>query len=135
MADQLNLTQSSTMIYDYVTVRKLIADHMRQHADLYAPFLGLDVDSCGGESRYLQQYEEYCYKVESASDAEWGGQLEITALCDLLRRQIWIYKADSPVLIMGEANSNVDLPPLRLVYHRYYYALGEHYNSVKQIEL
>ena len=64
--------------------------------------------------------------------AEWGGQLEIRALCCCLERRILVYSADSPVLTMGEevVGAAAEKQPLKLAYHRHYYALGEHYNSV-----
>ena len=77
------------------------------------------------------EYQEYCDKVASVAGAEWGGQLEIRALCCALGRLVCVHSADSPVLIMGEeAADDATLPPLKLAYHRHYYALGEHYNSI-----
>ena len=65
----------------------------------------------------------------------WGGQIEIQALSDALRTPVEVYAAGQPVLTMGEAYgggvSGVEgLQPLRVSYHRKYYTLGEHYNSV-----
>lgn len=73
--------------------------------------------------------------MESPSQAEWGGQLEIQALCAALGRVIYIYSADAPVLKMGEehgldASASQHLSPLRICFHRHFYALGEHFNSV-----
>ena len=65
--------------------------------------------------------------------AEWGGQLEIRALCEYLHRPIHVYEANMPVLIMSEENVRSDESPIILTYHRHYYALGEHYNSVTSI--
>jgi hypothetical protein len=49
-------------------------------------------------------------------------------------RTMLIFSADSPVLKMGDEEgkkcSNV---PLKLAYHRHFYALGEHYNSVAPV--
>lgn len=75
------------------------------------------------------EFEQYCNKVASYDGAEWGGQVEIQALCACLQRSIWIYSADThaPILKMGSFD---ECPPLRISYHRQYYALGEHYNSV-----
>jgi OTU domain-containing protein 6 len=96
---------------------------MREHAEDFAPFLGMLPDDA--------EYQGYCDKVASVGDAEWGGQLEIRALCWSLGRRVVVYSADSPLLTMGEeATSDPTLPPLKLAYHRHYYALGEHYNSI-----
>ena len=68
-----------------------------------------------------------------ASTASWGGQIEIQALSDALRTPVEVYAADQPVLVMGELYGGANgsgLQPLRVTYHRKYYTLGEHYNSV-----
>lgn len=104
----------------------MAAKHLRDHAEDCCPFLGMLPSD--------PEFVEYCEKVESVSGAEWGGQLEIRALCESLGRKIMIYAADGPVVAMGEDTvKNTALQPLRLAYHRHYYALGEHYNSVVPI--
>ena len=74
----------------------------------------------------------------------WGGQLEIQALSLALHRSIEVYSADAPVLVMNAEASSTEgddsdsdddsgsatSPPLRVTYHRHYFALGAHYNSV-----
>jgi OTU domain-containing protein 6 len=104
----------------------LAGEYLRVHAEEFAPFLGLlPSDS---------DYEEYCRKVTSVGDAEWGGQLEIKALCSCLNRTMLIFSADSPVLKMGdEEGKDCSRIPLKLAYHRHFYALGEHYNSVAPV--
>jgi OTU domain-containing protein 6 len=65
--------------------------------------------------------------------AEWGGQLELKALSNSLETCITVYEASSaPVLRMGEEylDGSSALPPIRLSYHKHYFALGEHYNAV-----
>jgi OTU domain-containing protein 6 len=97
----------------------MAADHIRKNAQEFAPFLGLDPEE--------DEFRSYCSKVASDSLAEWGGQLEIRALTECLQREVRVYSANAPLLTMGDSNG---LPPLRLAFHRHYYALGEHYNSV-----
>ena len=114
--------------YDFITLRKMASTYMRNHPDDFSPFLGLLSTD--------EEYKTYCDKVESINDAEWGGQLEIRALCYCLNRKILIYSADSPLLIMGGDEVMLDCDnkkPLKIAYHRHYYALGEHYNSVTPI--
>jgi OTU domain-containing protein 6 len=101
------------------------ANYIRQHSSDFTPYLEMTAED--------PAFEEYCRKVESDVDAEWGGQLEVTALAAALHTQIAIYSADSPVLVMGEGeNSSADASshPIRISYHRHYFALGEHYNSI-----
>ena len=57
--------------------------------------------------------------------AEWGGQNELHALSQALKRQIKIIQINAVVVKIGEEFTS--LPPLSLSYHRHAYALGEHY--------
>ena len=109
--------------HDFISLRILAATYLRANAIDFAPFLGMLPED--------NEYQMYCDKVASVTDAEWGGQLEIRALCFALHRKITIYSADSPVLTMGDdTGSDESLPSLQVAYHQHYYALGEHYNSV-----
>ena len=140
IADQLNSlwlhlpphSQSSTtgseseeFVHDFITLRTLASTYLRSHSDEFAPFLGMIPNDT--------EYIDYCNKVESVGDAEWGGQLEIKALCSSLKRTMMIYSADAPVIIMGDEYHNLNNLPLKLAYHRHFYALGEHYNSIAPI--
>jgi OTU domain-containing protein 6 len=126
ISDQLQqLSGSAGPVPDFVELRRIAAQHMRENPDEFAPFLGLDPSDA--------EYAEYCTKVESVAGAEWGGQMEIKALCAALGRRMLVYSADAPILRMGEESAAGGLPPIKLTYHRTYYALGEHYNSVAPI--
>ena len=107
--------------FTFLGLRYRAANYLRSHADEFAPFLGMEPTS--------KDYKFYCNNVEK--DGEWGGQIEIRALSASLRRQIHIYDASTPVIVMGE--DNVGNSPLKIAYHRHYFALGEHYNSVKRL--
>ena len=83
------------------------------------------------------------------STAEWGGQPEIRALTEVLKRPVEIYRAaeKKPMVMTGGAEGGSEPLRVRCVshswveigfhgvefefsYHLKYYALGEHYNSV-----
>lgn len=93
----------------------------------------------GGDNRPAT-YEEYVHNVRSTST--WGGQLELRALSEGLKCPIVVFSAEGPPLTMGaEFAPNADCSgddisgwddkkALLLSFHRHYYALGEHYNSV-----
>ena len=132
-ADQLRFTATATAatgghsatccLPDFSDLRTLAAEYMTAHADEFAPFVGCDADSA--------EYREYVANVgRSTGEVEWGGQLEIRALCSATQRAALIYDAAAPVLTMGEDFLSAG-PPLRLSYHRHYFHLGEHYNSVE----
>jgi OTU domain-containing protein 6 len=104
----------------FYDLRALAADYLRQHPDDFAPFMMLEA---GGV-----EYADYCDKVQSTS--EWGSQVELRALAAALQRQLWVYDAAAPVVKMGDEFTG---EPLKLTFHRHYYSLGDHYNSVKPL--
>lgn len=77
-----------------------------------------------------ETFEDYCRKV--ATTTAWGGQLELKALVHALHRPIIVHtaEANAPDIEMGMEYPG---PALHLSYHRHYYSLGEHYNSVVPI--
>lgn len=103
---------------DYKAIRKICADVLIQNNEEFSPFAEIETT-----------YHEYVQKV--ASSSEWGGHLELRALAMGLKRPIVVYSADAPPLVMGEEYRDVEnSEEIRLSFHRFYYALGEHYNSV-----
>ena len=113
--------------HTFVSLRKLAAEFMRDNKEDFAPFLDDQDDD----------FEAYCARVENADgEVVWGGQLEIRALSAALGVTMEIFDTQAPVLRMGEEYSKTqegEEGPIRLTYHRHYYALGEHYNSVHPI--
>lgn len=107
---------------NHVTLRQLAAEHLRENGELYSPFIGVEFPST--------EFDEYCNKVEDVVGAVWGGELEVSALSTRLEMPVWIYEVDKPILKMGEQFESSMCAPLKITYHRHYYSLGEHYNSV-----
>jgi OTU domain-containing protein 6 len=99
----------------HMEIRQIATTHMRANPTQYQPFVEGD-------------FEAYCSRMASSSD--WGGQIEIQALADALKTPIEVYAANQAKTTMGEVFGEQGLEPLRVSYHRQYYALGEHYNSV-----
>jgi len=116
IADQLVFTEADTK-HSFSKLRELAAMQLRNHPDEYAPFLMLEAGS--------DEFAAYCDTVQNTN--EWGGQVELRALASALKKQLWIYDAQAPVVKMGD---EFDGPPLKLTFHRHYYSLGDHYNSV-----
>ena len=58
--------------------------------------------------------------------------MEITALSKGLERPIEVIQAEGPLVQVGQDEFK-DQSPIILTYHRHYYGLGEHYNSVKPV--
>jgi OTU domain-containing protein 6 len=113
----------------FANMRKLCADQLMKEREEYEPFTDLT-------DTHASSYEEYVEKVRASS--EWGGHLELRALASALEKTIVVYSADaSPLYIRcsngGDDNDNDgddEEGVIRLSFHRKYYALGEHYNSV-----
>ena len=97
-------------------VRSLAADFLTADADSFAPFLSEEDGT----------FEEYVSKVRSSAD--WGGELELRALSNGLKRRITIYNSSKTPILIGEEFSEAG--EMKVSYHRYYYDLGEHYNIV-----
>lgn len=127
---------------DYAKLRSICADVLLgPNRGEYEPFAefgdGHDGHhSSGGD--HPATFEEYVEKVRSS--AVWGGQLELRALSEGLHCPIVVFSAEGPPLTMGaeyydSENESGDTnwgskKALLLSFHRHYYALGEHYNSV-----
>jgi len=96
------------------------------HPNDFLPFLQVGDDIAVDRMPTVDDLENYCKDIRSTNN--WGGQLEISALCHALSTPIIVHSADQPEVSMGE-EYNTQLP-LHLSYHKHAYALGEHYNSL-----
>ncbi|KAK3309104.1 uncharacterized protein B0T15DRAFT_491637 [Chaetomium strumarium] len=119
----------------YRVVRRAAADWIAGHRDEYAGFLEEGVD-------------EYVGKIRDT--AEWGGQLELSALANAYGVEIRVVQGDGrPVEVVtptspatGEENGKGEgegkekgekkKKTLWLAYYRHGYGLGEHYNSLRK---
>ncbi|CAG7819591.1 unnamed protein product [Allacma fusca] len=99
-------------------LRSLTAQHLLEHKADYVHYLdGIDPESDG--------YETYCNKIENT--AAWGGDIELRAISQILKRPIRVVQANGPSITFGE---EFDREVLTLTYHRHKLKLGAHYNSV-----
>ncbi|XP_018427519.1 PREDICTED: OTU domain-containing protein 6B [Nanorana parkeri] len=112
-----NLTLSS--------LRHQTADYMQSHADDFLPFL---TNSTTGEMYTQDEFEKYCSEI--ANTPAWGGQLELRALSHILKTPIEVIQADSAPVVIGEEYGD---KPVTVLYMRYAYGLGEHYNSIEPL--
>ncbi|XP_069032897.1 deubiquitinase OTUD6B [Embiotoca jacksoni] len=107
-------------------LRSRTAEHMRNHADDFLPFL---TNPSTGDMYTTDEFEKYCSDVERT--AAWGGQLELRALTQVLHLPIEVIQADSAAIKIGE---EYDSEPITLVYMRHAFGLGEHYNTVERLK-
>lgn len=123
----------------YTRIRSLCADTLLSQREEYEPFAELDHDA----NHVAANYEEYVEHVRGTNT--WGGQLELRALSHGLKVPVVVFSAEGPPLVMGkeyegetndgEDGGDYDAKKAVLVsFHRYYYDLGEHYNSVVPVE-
>lgn len=105
------------------SLRSEASKYLLSNRDDFAPFI---TDPNTGEMLTPSAYDEYCSQVEHTP--AWGGQPELRALSQALKRRIEVVQAEGTNILFGE-----DFPTdkrIFLTYYRHYYGLGEHYNSV-----
>ncbi|EXV02256.1 OTU-like cysteine protease [Metarhizium robertsii] len=122
VADQLSQSGIPTGREDasepaYRTVRRAAAAYMGDNGDDFAPFLeGGDLGS---------------HVARVRDTAEWGGQLELTALARRYGAEIRVVQ-DGRTERIGEEEGARTGRVLWLAYYRHGYGLGEHYNSLRR---
>lgn len=109
--------------FDYSHIRSLCADELGAKREDYEPFADLS-------DMKVDNFDDYVEKVRDSN--EWGGHLELRALSHKLNKTIVVYSTEGALEIKAEAEGQDDDEEnvIRLSFHRNYYALGEHYNSV-----
>jgi len=112
----------------FENIRMLCAQELTENKVQYEPFVNLDDVNASS-------YEHYVDIVRDGNEGAWGGHLELRALACRLRRRIHVYDAenDIPLVIIDDRNDIEkfnDEEVVRLSFHRFYFVLGEHYNSV-----
>lgn len=108
------------------SLRAHTADYLRKHVDDFLPFIS---DPETGSPYTHDDFFRYCDDIVYST--LWGGQVELRALSHILQTPIEVIQADTPIIVMGEEYTQ---KPITIVYTRYAYDLGEHYNSVKPLE-
>lgn len=118
---QCRLSNASFEVEDSVSeLRKATANYMLKNMPDFLPF----IESAEGDA---DKFAAYCERI--ASETIWGGQVELRAVAELLDACIEVYAVGLPIVKMG----NHSRPVLKVSYHRKYFGLGEHYNSLVPI--
>lgn len=121
IADQLKLRQGIEVSIQELRTKS--ANHIRADPDTFIPYLFDE------ETMSLKNIDEYTEKIEKT--AAWGSDLEILALAK---------EYDSPISVMMSGRSTLKInedglnEELKLVYYKHSYTLGEHYNSLHDLE-
>ncbi|KAI1088799.1 hypothetical protein F5B19DRAFT_406755 [Rostrohypoxylon terebratum] len=104
----------------YKVVRRRATEYMEKHPDDFAPFLEEPLDG---------------YVRKMRDTAEWGGQLELTALANAYGVEIKVLQDGRTDTIEPSTGTNGDEERrIWLAYYRHGYGLGEHYNSLRKAE-
>lgn len=137
---------------DHLALRHAAAEHIRLHPAEFGPFLPYEPQDAfpegvnPDEKAVQAAVDRYCARM--ARSGIWGGHPELRALATFLLTPIVVHEAGAPAqtllpitdaeLKTGSTNgmngtSLFGGSALQLSFHRHYYALGEHYNSVVQL--
>ncbi|KAI2779592.1 cysteine proteinase [Daldinia loculata] len=104
----------------YRVVRQAATDYMEAHADDFAPFLEEPLDT-------------YVPKIRDT--AEWGGQLELSALANAYDVEIKVLQDGRTETIEPSTDKGgAERQRIWLAYYRHGYGLGEHYNSLRKVD-
>lgn len=122
--NQLKITER--FVDDVQTLRNKTADYILQNKDSLI-FYMTNPDS--GDCLNDAEFEKYCSDLRNT--AAWGGQIEISALSQILQVPIEVIQATGPSTIQGDEKFNG--PNLVITYHRNMYSLGEHYNGTRPL--
>ncbi|KAH6845035.1 hypothetical protein B0I37DRAFT_328044 [Chaetomium sp. MPI-CAGE-AT-0009] len=134
VADQLSLNgiplvegevpglEPKVVVPPYKVVRGVAADWIEGHGDAYAGFLEEGVEGYVGRIR---------------DTAEWGGELELSALANAYGVEIRVVQGEGRVEVVrpdAAGKGEGEAKTLWLAYYRHGYGLGEHYNSLRKAE-
>ncbi|BFZ64045.1 OTU protein [Saitoella coloradoensis] len=118
-AHQLRIRRGVEM--DHVEMRKTAATYIREHDDVFVPFLWAESDSPPSIEEYTKEIEE---------TPVWGGQMEILALSRALKVPVEVVQMGAPVIKVDVEDEEDAGEPVRLAYYKHKYGLGAHYNSL-----
>ena len=88
---------------------------MIQNRNDFEPFIEDDIP-----------FDDYISEIEK--DGEWGGNLELQALSMVYQFNAIVHQLDAPIFALANFDPNV-VRTIHLTYH-----MGEHYNSVRQLD-
>lgn len=120
IADQLKERHDIDVGVD--ELRKLAADHIKKDPDTYTPYLFDET------TMSMRDLDGYCNDI--ANTAMWGSDLEILALSKEFNCPISVMMSGRADLKVNEDGLN---SPLVLCYYKHSFALGEHYNSLRDV--
>ncbi|SCV01235.1 LAME_0G14928g1_1 [Lachancea meyersii CBS 8951] len=106
---------------DVYKLRSLATCYVREHPDDFVPYLFDEA------TLTVKDIADYTKTMEET--AQWGGEVEILALAKVLKCCISVLMSGRATHLVNE--DEMTNPQLKLVYYKHSYALGEHYNSLR----
>lgn len=97
------------------SLRNEAVDFMLANSEDFAPFVDLDA--------YPQGFEDYCRRMRMSTT--WGSQLEIQALSECKKVNVYIFQTDGKATIKMVNFDESTAPCVTVSYHD-----GQHYNAV-----
>lgn len=119
--DQLSQRHSTDVPIQQL--RDTAARYMEMHPDDFVPFL---YDENTNTLRDLADYT-----TELTTTAMWGSDMEIMALANEYNCPITVLMAGAAPITINEDGTD---PELRLAFFRHSFGLGEHYNSLRDVD-
>lgn len=117
------MEHTGRICYDVEKLRNMTSDYILKNKETLIFYM---TNPETNDELTDEEFFKYCEAVRSTK--AWGGQIELTALSNVLKVPIEILQGTGPSTIQGD---DFQGPNLVLTYHRHMYSLGEHYNSTK----
>ena len=144
VSHQLSLLQPPPLPIDdssHTALRLAASGYMERHMHSFLPYLVRDDD---GEMMTAQEAAEYVRALRrEQGDVVWGGHAECVALSGVLGRPLHVWSADGGEMVVtgvegggggedgtGRDGQAADGHDVQISFHKYYFGLGNHYNSV-----
>ena len=108
-------------------LREVAAKYMLEHEDDFLPYL---VHPNTGNILNKEEFSIYCQEIRT--NGVWGGMHEAHAISSTLEIPLKILQADVPPITFGQ---DFEAEPILLLYYKFKYGLGEHYDSVCEVRL
>lgn len=111
---------------NFSELRMQTASYLADHQEQFAPFLTTD----DGDFMDSDSIFKYCADIRDT--ATWGGDVELQILSAILEAPIKVILMDGEIRAYNEHFPEKNT--LWLSYHKHYYALGAHYNSLVSVQ-
>ena len=145
VSHQLSLLQPPPLppaASSHSALRQAVSGYMERHMDHFLPYLVREED---GEMMTAAEAAAYVKALRREhGEVVWGGHAECVALSGVLNRPLHVWSADGGEMVVTgvdgverEARVNgkekaggVDGRDVQISFHKHYFGLGNHYNSV-----